>query len=85
MNKRACRVIAAALGPGVAGAVGRHLRHERDRDRDHGAHGGGKVPARAGRRGGRLAGIASIGDVVNWRLDELKHESAALREYIATD
>jgi CBS domain-containing protein len=33
---------------------------------------------------GRLTGIVSIGDVVKWRLDEMKHESAALREYIAT-
>jgi CBS domain-containing protein len=33
---------------------------------------------------GRLAGIVSIGDVVKWRLDEMTHESAALREYIAT-
>ena len=33
---------------------------------------------------GRLAGIVSIGDVVKWRLDELKHESAALRDYIRT-
>ena len=33
---------------------------------------------------GRLAGIVSIGDVVKWRLDEMKHESAALRDYICT-
>jgi CBS domain-containing protein len=33
---------------------------------------------------GRLHGIVSIGDVVKWRLDDMKHESAALREYIAT-
>jgi CBS domain-containing protein len=33
---------------------------------------------------GRLAGIVSIGDVVKWRLDEMKHESAALRDYIRT-
>jgi CBS domain-containing protein len=32
----------------------------------------------------RLAGIVSIGDVVKWRLDEMNHESVALREYIAT-
>jgi CBS domain-containing protein len=33
---------------------------------------------------GRLAGIVSIGDVVKWSLDELRHESAALRDYICT-
>ena len=33
---------------------------------------------------GRLAGIVSIGDVVKWRLDEMKHESGALRDYIRT-
>ena len=33
---------------------------------------------------GRLAGIVSIGDVVKWRLNEVKHESAAMREYIRT-
>jgi CBS domain-containing protein len=33
---------------------------------------------------GRLAGIVSIGDVVKWRLHEMEHESAALRDYIRT-
>ncbi|MFZ4531206.1 MAG: CBS domain-containing protein [Alsobacter sp.] len=31
---------------------------------------------------GRLAGIVSIGDVVKHRLDEMQHETRALREYI---
>jgi CBS domain-containing protein len=34
--------------------------------------------------GGRLAGIVSIGDVVKYRLDEMQHETQALREYITT-
>jgi len=33
---------------------------------------------------GRLDGIVSIGDVVKWRLNDMKQESVALREYIAT-
>lgn len=33
---------------------------------------------------GRLAGIVSIGDVVKWRLHEMEHESAVLRDYIRT-
>jgi len=33
---------------------------------------------------GRLVGIVSVGDVVKHRLEELEHESQALREYIAT-
>jgi CBS domain-containing protein len=33
---------------------------------------------------GKLAGIASIGDVVKHRLEELEHEHQAMREYIAT-
>jgi CBS domain-containing protein len=33
---------------------------------------------------GRLAGIISIGDVVKHRLDEMQHETQALREYITT-
>ncbi|HEY2135293.1 MAG TPA: CBS domain-containing protein [Xanthobacteraceae bacterium] len=33
---------------------------------------------------GRLIGIISIGDVVKWRVQEMEHESAALRDYIAT-
>jgi CBS domain-containing protein len=33
---------------------------------------------------GRLDGIVSIGDVVKWRLNDMKQESAALHEYIAT-
>ena len=33
---------------------------------------------------GRLAGIISIGDVVKSRLEEMEHESNALREYILT-
>jgi CBS domain-containing protein len=33
---------------------------------------------------GRLVGVISIGDVVKWRLEEIEHESDALREYIAT-
>jgi len=32
--------------------------------------------------GGRLAGIVSIGDVVKHRLDEMQHETQALRQYI---
>lgn len=35
-------------------------------------------------RGGRLAGLVSIGDVVKYRIDEIDAERAALREYIAT-
>ena len=31
---------------------------------------------------GRLIGIVSIGDVVKYRLQEMEHESAALRDYI---
>ena len=34
--------------------------------------------------GGRLIGIISIGDVVKHRLEEMEHESSALREYILT-
>ncbi len=33
---------------------------------------------------GRLAGIISIGDVVKFRLQEMEHEQAALRDYIQT-
>jgi CBS domain-containing protein len=33
---------------------------------------------------GRLAGIISIGDVVKHRIEEIEHESAALRDYIQT-
>ena len=33
---------------------------------------------------GRLTGIVSIGDVVKYRLQEMEHESAALRDYIQT-
>lgn len=33
---------------------------------------------------GRLSGIISIGDVVKSRLEEMEHESNALREYILT-
>jgi CBS domain-containing protein len=33
---------------------------------------------------GRLVGVISIGDVVKHRLDDMEHESAAMREYIAT-
>jgi CBS domain-containing protein len=33
---------------------------------------------------GRLVGIISIGDVVKHRLQEMEHESAALRDYIST-
>ena len=32
----------------------------------------------------RLIGIISIGDVVKHRIDEIEHESAALRDYIRT-
>jgi len=32
--------------------------------------------------GGRLTGIISIGDVVKHRLNEMQHETQALREYI---
>ena len=33
---------------------------------------------------GRIVGIVSIGDVVKHRLEEMEHESNALREYILT-
>jgi len=33
---------------------------------------------------GRLAGIVSIGDIVKHRLEEMEHESSAMREYILT-
>ena len=33
---------------------------------------------------GRLAGMISIGDVVKYRLAQLEHESASLRQYIAS-
>ena len=33
---------------------------------------------------GRLAGLISIGDVVKYRLEQMEHESKALREYILT-
>ena len=33
---------------------------------------------------GRLVGIISIGDVVKHRIDEIEHESDALRDYIRT-
>jgi CBS domain-containing protein len=33
---------------------------------------------------GRLAGLVSIGDVVKYRLEEMEHESKAMREYILT-
>jgi CBS domain-containing protein len=33
---------------------------------------------------GKLVGVISIGDVVKYRVEEIEHESAALREYIAT-
>ena len=33
---------------------------------------------------GRLVGIVSIGDVVNYRLQEMERESNALHEYILT-
>ena len=33
---------------------------------------------------GRLAGLISIGDVVKYRLEEMEHESNALKEYILT-
>ncbi|HXW49806.1 MAG TPA: CBS domain-containing protein [Xanthobacteraceae bacterium] len=33
---------------------------------------------------GRLAGIVSIGDVVKYRLEEMEHDTAALRDYILT-
>jgi CBS domain-containing protein len=31
---------------------------------------------------GKLIGIVSIGDVVKNRIEEIEHESAALRDYI---
>jgi CBS domain-containing protein len=34
--------------------------------------------------GGRLVGLVSIGDVVKHRLQEVEHESNALKEYILT-
>jgi CBS domain-containing protein len=33
---------------------------------------------------GRLAGLISIGDVVKYRLEEMEHETKAMREYILT-
>jgi len=33
---------------------------------------------------GKLAGVVSIGDVVKYRLEEMEHESNALKEYILT-
>jgi CBS domain-containing protein len=33
-------------------------------------------------RRGELRGLVSIGDVVKWRLEEVRHESEALRQYI---
>lgn len=35
-------------------------------------------------RGGKLAGLISIGDVVKQRVDEIERESEALRDYIRT-
>ena len=35
-------------------------------------------------RGGRLAGLVSIGDVVKCRIDEIEAERQELRAYIAT-
>lgn len=32
---------------------------------------------------GRLVGIVSIGDVVKWRLEELRSEAAALTDYVS--
>lgn len=32
----------------------------------------------------RLCGVVSIGDVVRYRLEEMEHEQAALRDYIRT-
>ena len=32
---------------------------------------------------GRLAGIVSIGDVVKWRLHEMKRESGVMHDYIS--
>jgi CBS domain-containing protein len=35
-------------------------------------------------RGGKLIGLISIGDVVKHRVDEIEHESEAMRDYIQT-
>lgn len=35
-------------------------------------------------KGGKLAGIVSIGDVVKWRIREVEREAEQIREYIAT-
>ncbi len=35
-------------------------------------------------KGGRLAGLVSIGDVVKYRLEEIDNERQALRQYIAS-
>jgi predicted transcriptional regulator len=32
----------------------------------------------------QVVGVVSIGDVVKYRLQEMEHESAALRDYIQT-
>jgi len=34
-------------------------------------------------RGGRLAGLVSIGDVVKFRVDEIEYEASSLKTYIA--
>jgi predicted transcriptional regulator len=35
-------------------------------------------------KGGKLAGIVSIGDIVKQRVDEMERESEAMRDYIQT-
>ena len=44
----------------------------------------GLKPEIAGPSMGAVIGVVSIGDVVKYRLQEMEHESAALRDYIQT-
>ena len=78
------RVRARGSGVALHDAEGHHRdarRHDRPR---HADDDDGAVSPSAGRRGGRLIGIISIGDVVKRHVDALDSERQALREYIAT-
>jgi hypothetical protein len=44
----------------------------------------GKIPAYACGAAGQTHGIVSIGDVVKSRVEEIDHETKALRDYIQT-
>jgi hypothetical protein len=54
--------------------------------RDHGTNDGRQIPTSAGRGAGTVGrphiDLISIGDVVKYRLEQMKHESEAMREYI---